>query len=116
MLELFQLYSDRTPGSFVEQKRSSVTWHYRLAEPQYGTFMAHRCMAELETLIVNFEAAEILVGKKNIEVRPKAVNKGCVIERLLHMFQPSDFIFCAGDDRTDEDMFKRQALVQPFFF
>lgn len=31
-----QYYTERTPGSFVERKRSSLTWHYRLADPDYG--------------------------------------------------------------------------------
>ena len=51
---------------------------------------------------------EILSGKKNLEVRPKAVNKGEIVRNILTQSKKSqiDFCFCAGDDRTDEDMFK----------
>ena len=49
---------------------------------------------------------EILVGKKNLEVRPQAINKGEIVKRLTAMVGTADFIFCAGDDKTDEDMFK----------
>lgn len=48
---------------------------------------------------------EIIAGKKNIEVRPNSTNKGKIINMLLERHK-IDFIFCAGDDKTDEDMFK----------
>lgn len=34
--EIFKYYTERTPGSFIEEKRSSLTWHYRKADPKYG--------------------------------------------------------------------------------
>jgi trehalose-phosphatase len=36
VLEIFTYYTERTQGSFVEHKRSSITWHYRQADPEYG--------------------------------------------------------------------------------
>lgn len=50
-------------------------------------------------------------GKANIEVRPKFVNKGEIVKRLVTNADgpdraPPDFILCLGDDQTDEDMFK----------
>lgn len=41
------------------------------------------------------------------QVRPISVNKGEVVKRLLSLHPQCDFIFCAGDDRTDEDMFRQ---------
>ena len=34
--EIFTYYTERTQGSSVENKRCSVTWHYRNADPDYG--------------------------------------------------------------------------------
>jgi trehalose-phosphatase len=34
--EIFTYYTERTLGSFIEHKRCSITWHYRLADPEYG--------------------------------------------------------------------------------
>lgn len=48
---------------------------------------------------------DILVGKMNLEVRSLLVNKGEVVKRIKKK-QDSDFIMCAGDDQTDEDMFR----------
>jgi trehalose-phosphatase len=48
---------------------------------------------------------DILVGKMNLEVRSLLVNKGEVVKRIKQNQSP-DLIFCAGDDATDEDMFR----------
>ena len=53
----------------------------------------------------------MLVGKKNLEVRPLAVNKGEIVKRLMYENPEADFIFCAGDDKTDEDMFRALRTV-----
>lgn len=34
--EIFEYYTERTPGSFIEEKQCSLTWHYRKADPKYG--------------------------------------------------------------------------------
>ena len=36
VLKIFNYYTERTQGSFVEHKKSSITWHYRLADAEYG--------------------------------------------------------------------------------
>ena len=47
---------------------------------------------------------EVMAGKANIEVRPTYVNKGEMAKRLVEQYgsNPPEFIFCAGDDFTDE--------------
>ena len=73
--EIFEYYTERTQGAFIEQKRCAVTWHYRLADPEYGAFQAKECMNHLENSISGKMPVEILVGKKNLEVRPVSINK-----------------------------------------
>jgi trehalose 6-phosphate synthase/phosphatase len=46
-------------------------------------------------------------GEKIVEVKPVWANKGEVLDRLLVTWADLDFIFAAGDDRTDEDLFER---------
>jgi trehalose-phosphatase len=36
VLDVFGYYTERTPGSFIEHKKFSITWHYRLADPNFG--------------------------------------------------------------------------------
>lgn len=107
VLKIFEYYTERTQGSSVELKRSSITWHYRLADPEFGEFQAKECQNHLENAILSKRPVEILVGKKCLEVRPISISKGEIVKRLLtQRVQPLDFVFCVGDDKTDEDMFK----------
>ena len=36
VLEIFKYYTERTTGCHIETKKSSVTWHYRAADPEWG--------------------------------------------------------------------------------
>jgi len=46
-------------------------------------------------------------GEKIVEVRPVWANKAEILAHLREAFPNPDFIFVAGDDRTDEDLFER---------
>lgn len=52
-----------------------------------------------------------LQGKKNVEVRPAHTNKGEIVQRLLYQYADTEFCMCAGDDKTDEDMFHSMARI-----
>ncbi|KAJ2722429.1 hypothetical protein GGI07_003327 [Coemansia sp. Benny D115] len=107
VMSIFQFYTERTTGSTIEAKETSITWHYRNADPEYGEFQAKECMNHLENSVVSKRPVEILVGKKCLEVRPISVNKGEIVKRLLGTHPEQwDFVACAGDDKTDEDMFR----------
>ncbi|PVV00829.1 hypothetical protein BB560_004775 [Smittium megazygosporum] len=106
--EIFEFFTERTNGSTIEEKDAAITWHYRNADPEYGDFQCRQCMNHLESVIASSLPVELLIGKKCLEVRPKEVNKGEIVSRLLgpSLINVHDFVFVAGDDRTDEDMFK----------
>ncbi|KAF8943327.1 threalose-6-phosphate phosphatase [Haplosporangium gracile] len=109
VIEIFTYYTERTQGSFIEHKRSSLTWHYRMADPEFGQFQAKECQNHLENAVLSKLPVEILVGKKNLEVRPTIVNKGEIVKRLMSQHPDAEFVLCAGDDKTDEDMFRALA-------
>ncbi|KAJ3764074.1 trehalose-6-phosphate phosphatase [Lentinula raphanica] len=113
--EVFRYYTERTTGSHIEVKKSSITWHYRGADPEWGQFQCRQCQDLLENNVAHKRPIEVLVGKKNLEVRPIAVNKGEIVKRLVYKHPEVEFIFCAGDDKTDEDMFRalRQFTERP---
>ena len=92
-------------GSKVERKRCALTWHYRNADPEYGLWQSRELQTHLEQAIIPKHAIEILTGKANLEVRPRDINKGEIVGRLVkEMGDNLDFVFCAGDDKTDEGM------------
>ncbi|CAE6417266.1 unnamed protein product [Rhizoctonia solani] len=111
--EIFKYYTERTTGSFVELKKSSITWHYRASDPDWGSFQCNQCLDLLQTNIAPKRPIEVLVGKKNLEVRPIAINKGEIVKRLMYANPDAEFVFCAGDDKTDEDMFRALGSLFP---
>jgi hypothetical protein len=40
VLEVFKYYTERTTGSHIEVKKSSITWHYRATDPEWGCVRA----------------------------------------------------------------------------
>ncbi|EEP82071.1 hypothetical protein UREG_06936 [Uncinocarpus reesii 1704] len=107
VLDIFQHYTERTQGSFVERKRVALTWHYRRVDPEYGAYQARECRRHLENTVAKKWEVEIMAGKANLEVRPTFVNKGEIASRLVNECQGQpDFVLCLGDDFTDEDMFR----------
>ncbi|KAK6902917.1 trehalose-phosphatase [Kwoniella mangroviensis CBS 8507] len=111
--EIFKYYTERTTGSTIEVKKASITWHYRNSDPDFGEFQCKQCLDLLESSLAPRRPIEVLVGKKNLEVRPLAVNKGEIVKRLMYENPDADLIFCAGDDKTDEDMFRSLRTVFP---
>jgi trehalose 6-phosphate synthase/phosphatase len=111
--EIFRYYMERTFGSTIEVKKASITWHYRNADPEFGDFQCKQALDLLESSMAPRRPIEVLVGKKNLEVRPLAVNKGEIVKRLMYEHPEADFVFCAGDDKTDEDMFRSLRTIFP---
>lgn len=111
--DIFRYYTERTTGSTIELKKASITWHYRNADPDFGEFQCKQALDLLESSLAPRRPIEVLVGKKNLEVRPLAVNKGEIVKRLVYENPDADFVFCAGDDKTDEDMFRSLRTIFP---
>lgn len=105
----------RFPGVIVENKRYSVTLHYRMAEPAM--------VPALQSLFEEVVARRGLLmseGKKMFEMKPPvAVNKGTAVMELCRRLlwdrdapvTPS--IVFAGDDVTDEDAFRALRQQMP---
>ncbi len=101
---LVQLYVDRVPGSLLEEKDFSLAWHYRLSDPELGSLRAKELTDDVVMYTANFDV-QVLEGKKVIEIRNSGVNKGAAALHCLAQAHP-DFILAAGDDLTDEDLFR----------
>src|SRR6266851_541195 len=106
VMPILEHFVDRTPGSFVEEKKYALVWHYRMAEPEFGEWLANELVSMLEAMLAETELRAFR-GEKIIEVRPVWVNEAEAFERLLAAQPEPDFLFAAGDDRTDEDLFER---------
>jgi trehalose 6-phosphate synthase/phosphatase len=93
------------PGTLVELKACSVTWHYRQAEPEYGSWRARELLMAIEQLLPGVPA-EILSGHRVIEVRATGVSKGRYVKGLFPQGrQRGHAVLAIGDDRTDQEMY-----------
>ncbi len=100
---ILDLYADRTPGSFVEEKDFSLVWHCRRSDPELAMVRMQELRGALVGLTENLDLG-VFEGARILEVKSVAANKGSATEAWLAR-GPWDFILCAGDDYTDEDMF-----------
>ena len=101
---VMEKYVERTSGSQIEEKDHAIVWHYVNVEPDIAYKRASELQRELGDLL---EGDEITIheGRNIVEVKPSFVAKSNVVRDLKREY-PSDFILCAGDDYTDEDMFR----------
>jgi trehalose 6-phosphate synthase/phosphatase len=92
------------PGTHVERKACSVAWHYREAEPEYGSWRARELLNDLGQHLAG-APAEILLGHRVIEVRARGVDKGLYVRDVFpDGKEPWRFVLGLGDDRTDHDL------------
>ncbi|MBL8019622.1 MAG: bifunctional alpha,alpha-trehalose-phosphate synthase (UDP-forming)/trehalose-phosphatase [Leptospirales bacterium] len=97
-------FAERTPGSQIEEKSASIAWHYRMADPELGPAQAKELRLHLLESFSNLPV-QILNGKMCVEIRVQGVNKGITARQIMDRF-PHDCLIAAGDDQTDEDLFK----------
>lgn len=101
---ILEMYVNKTPGSFIEEKDYSLVWHYRKVETGLGELRAREIISHLKYLAVNMNL-QVLEGNKVVEIKNIEVNKGKATAKWVHRVKP-DFILAIGDDWTDEDTFK----------
>ena len=105
LLAILRLYEQATPGSTIEEKPSSIVWHYRKADEEFGAWKANQLTEELSALTAN-HPIKVRHGKKMVEVTAAENNKGAAVARVLEQNDNYEVALCAGDDLTDESMFE----------
>jgi trehalose 6-phosphate synthase/phosphatase len=101
---VLEIYSDRTPGSAVEEKDFALVWHYRRADSELAGIRVQELRDALMNLTENLDVG-VFEGNKIIEIKNVGVNKGRAVE-LWTGNQKWEFLLAAGDDYTDEEMFR----------
>ena len=105
LLAILLLYEQATPGSTIEEKQSSIVWHYRKADEEFGAWKANQLTEELSALTAN-HPIKVRHGKKMVEVTAAENNKGAAVASVLEQNDNYEVALCAGDDLTDESMFE----------
>lgn len=107
-----EMYSERLPGTFIEEKEFSLAWHFRHANAELAAACAQELMDELVSFTANM-GIRVLQGNKVIEVRDAKVNKGSAALNFV-LSDAYDFILAIGDDTTDEDLFAMLSFQHPW--
>ena len=100
----------QVPGARLEDKRLTLSFHYRLAAPEAEPALREACWSEASRRGLVF-----MEGKKIFELRPPVrVDKGTASVALaghLGALAPAASLFFAGDDVTDEDASRELRLA-----
>ncbi len=105
VMPILNEYVNRCNGTFIEEKTGSLAWHYRNADLDYAQLRLHELRDDLTEIIRHKTEFEILEGNKVLEVKCGRYDKGQAANALLKN-NSYDFILAAGDDKTDETVFK----------
>ena len=103
VLNIMQQIVDKTPGSRIEVKKTSLVWHYRNCDKWLADLREKQLINALMRPCARLNL-QTMRGNKVVEVKTIGFNKGTEALRLLGN-DDYDFIMAMGDDVTDEDMF-----------
>ena len=102
--DIMQGYVADCPNSFIEEKDFSMVWHYRNVTQSKALTRSGELMATLKEY-GSSKNLKVISGNKIVEVRNNGIDKGAAVQNIIAVTD-YDFILAAGDDKTDEDMFK----------
>ncbi|WP_145198966.1 bifunctional alpha,alpha-trehalose-phosphate synthase (UDP-forming)/trehalose-phosphatase [Planctomycetes bacterium Poly30] len=103
---MLESVTGRVHGSHVEEKPEGLAWHYRGAEPESAAWQAHELYQHLGEIMAD-ENLEIMRGNKVLEIRPSGISKANGLATVLgRRAKAPDLVVIAGDDVTDESMFR----------
>jgi trehalose 6-phosphate synthase/phosphatase len=101
---ILEHYVDRTPGSFIQEKEYTFTWHYHKSRKELGNIRSRELRKSILDLTENL-GIEVMEGHRTIEIKNFGVDKGRAIHQWLGKGQ-WDFVMAIGDDWSDEDAFE----------
>jgi trehalose 6-phosphate synthase/phosphatase len=104
-IPILQRYTDHCIGSFIEEKFSSLAWHYRNSPAETGQIRVKELKEELRALVAHENKLHVLEGNMVVELKRTGYDKGIAALKFVSD-QKFDFILAIGDDRTDEDVYR----------
>ena len=111
--EIFQFYTDRTPGSRIEKKDIRMVWDYHKAGNQdFGRRQALECQSHINDSLGTTYPIHAIATHKAVEIIPRAANKAAIVYHIIERppmetsdDQPFDYVMYFGAGRLDEDIF-----------
>lgn len=104
IVDIMNAFVEKTPRSGLEEKRTTLVWHYRNVDSWLASLREQQLFGALITPCSR-QGLQIMRGNKIIEVKSPVHTKGSEAKRLMAQDE-YDFILAMGDDTTDEDTFR----------
>lgn len=104
IIEILQLFMDKTPHSRLEIKSTALVWHYRNVDSWFASLREQQLINTLIEPCARLNL-QIMRGNKIVEIKSPQFTKGSEVQRIMAKEQ-YDFILAMGDDVTDEDTFR----------
>ena len=104
IINILQLFVDKTLHSKLEVKNTALVWHYRNVDSWFASLREQQLVNALIEPCARLNL-QILRGNKVVEIKSPQNTKGSETQRLLAQ-RDYDFILAMGDDITDEDIFR----------
>ena len=98
--------SSTIPGTLVERKTWSVTFHYRRVPARERSAMQVAVDAAIEAWLVPARGFQRLDGHDIVEVRPTKMRKSLAVPWIQGRAGAGARLLALGDDLTDEDVFR----------
>lgn len=101
---LFSHYTERTPGSKIEEREFDLIWNYREADLEYGNWHASELQLGLEKILAN-SSIGVFVENFSLNARPFSMEKSLAAKHLLktHSY---DLIVGIGAGKSFEPVIK----------
>ena len=61
---LMQIFTQRTHGTYIEQKGNALIWQFRDADPEFGFLQSKELEEHLNEVLVNHLEVEVIRGRR----------------------------------------------------
>ena len=104
VVPVLEMYSDRLPGAYLQERAYSLAWHYDKADVEQAAKLVTEVNDHLLSITTNINV-QVLQGNKVIEVSNSGINKG---ELAMHWLSRKDydFVLAIGAGWSDELLFQ----------
>jgi trehalose 6-phosphate synthase/phosphatase len=104
ILTILEKYKSKVHGVIIEERASSISWHYRNVSFDDAYIVTEDLLNCLNNYITEEMNILVVHKKRVVEIRKNECNKGTASEKMIQL-KNFEFILSVGDDITDENMF-----------
>lgn len=104
VIPILEMYSDRLPGAYIQERDYSLAWHYHKADVEQAAKLVTEVNDHLLSITTNI-SVQVIHGTRVIELSNSGINKG---ELAMHWLAKKDydFILAIGAGWSDELLFQ----------